>query len=540
MSGAAANDNGQPVARWAVPDSWCWVRIGELCNVVSGGTPKTSDPRNFEGGTIPWITPADLSGYSGKTIVAGRRNITSRGLEASSAQMMPAGSVLFSSRAPVGYVVIAANAVSTNQGFKSFVPPEGVLPDYLYYYLRRARPLALELSSGTTFQEISGRRARQIPVALAPSNEQRRIVAKIEELFSDLDAGVAALERARANLKRYRAAVLKAAVEGRLTAAWRADHPDVEPASVLLERILAERRRRWEEDQLRKYEEKKRKPPKGWKDKYKQPAAPDTSKLPTLPESWCWATVEQLIHYLRNGLSKKPSPEPPGHRILRINAVRPMSVDLDEVRYYSHEDSRLGEYFIENDDLLFTRYNGSVELLGVSGMVRGCSSPTLHPDKLIRVKTVLGDPMPGYVELASNVGQSRAHMVSRARTTAGQTGISGADVREMPIPLCPRDEQARLLCLLDEQLSDSAKSDALAMATLARAARLRQAILKRAFEGRLVAQDPSDEPAERLLDRIRAEQIDREKKQTTTKSFRRGKKRTENTISQRRLFDGGG
>ena len=117
-------------------------------------------------------------------------------------------------------------------------------------------------------------------------SEQRRIVAKIEELFSDLDAGVAALKRIKANLKRYRAAVLKAAVEGRLTEAWRAKHPNTEPATKLLERILAERRKKWEADQLAKFAAAEKTPPKGWREKYVEPLPPDTSGLPELPQGW--------------------------------------------------------------------------------------------------------------------------------------------------------------------------------------------------------------------------------------------------------------
>ncbi|MFO0889888.1 MAG: hypothetical protein U0790_12195 [Isosphaeraceae bacterium] len=115
---------------------------------------------------------------------------------------------------------------------------------------------------------------KAVRVPFAPINEQRRIVAKIEELFSDLDAGVAALERVRANLKRYRASVLKAAVEGKLTEDWRAQHPDTEPAPVLLERILTERRRQWEKDQLAKFAQAGKQPPKGWREKYVEPGRP--------------------------------------------------------------------------------------------------------------------------------------------------------------------------------------------------------------------------------------------------------------------------
>jgi type I restriction enzyme S subunit len=128
---------------------------------------------------------------------------------------------------------------------------------------------------------ISGTPLSQtVPFLIAPFNEQRRIVKKIEELFSKLDAGVAALERVKANLKRYRAAVLKSAVVGKLTAEWRAKHPDTEPASKLLERILKERRRKWEDAQLAKYATAGKEPPKGWREKYKEPAGPNGEPRP--------------------------------------------------------------------------------------------------------------------------------------------------------------------------------------------------------------------------------------------------------------------
>ena len=152
-----------------------------------------------------------------------------------------------------------------------------------------------------------------VTLPVAPPDEQRRIVAKVEELFSDLDAGVAALERVRANLKRYRAAVLKAAVEGRLTADWRAAHPDAEPASALLARVLADRRAKWEAEQLAKFATAGKPPPKGWTDKYTEPAGPEAIALPELPAGWCWATVEQLvIEPTCNGISIKGQKDPPG------------------------------------------------------------------------------------------------------------------------------------------------------------------------------------------------------------------------------------
>ena len=152
----------------------------------------------------------------------------------------------------------------------------------------------------------------RFPVPLAPVNEQRRIVAKIEELFSDLDAGVVALERVRANLKRYRAAVLKAAVEGKLTQDWRAQRPDTEPAAVLLERFLTERRRQREQDQLAKFAQAGKEPPKGWREKYKEPECPGVPGELEIPEGWCLATVEQLSTKVVDGVHKRPDYVPEG------------------------------------------------------------------------------------------------------------------------------------------------------------------------------------------------------------------------------------
>jgi type I restriction enzyme S subunit len=351
--------------------------------------------------------------------------------------------------------------------------------------------------------KISQRDIEAFRIPVAPLAEQRRIVEKVEELFSDLDAGVAALERVRTKLTRYRSAVLHAAVTGRLTAAWRDQHgPPSEPGPQLLQRVLAERRRQWEERTLARYARDGRQPPKGWRDRYPQPAEPNTEGLPELPAGWCWVTVDQLSSHIRNGYFQSPTGLCTGVPILRINAVRPMDVRLGECRYLPDSDA-LRDYFIEDGDLLFTRYNGSVELLGVAGMVRGCTEPVVHPDKLIRVKAVLSHPQPAFLEVACNAGMSRAHMVGRARTTAGQTGISGTDVKETPVPLPPVAEQAAVVEAVQEKLSQIDALEAEVGRGLARAGRLRQAILKAAFEGRLVPQDPTDEPAATLLERLR-------------------------------------
>lgn len=403
-------------------------------------------------------------------------------------------------------------------------------PKFVYHQLESftvVNQLREMASTTTNISNISSGKLQHLSLRIAPLNEQRRIVAKIEELFSDLDSGVAALKRAKANLKRYRAAVLKAAVEGKLTEEWRAKHPAKEPASALLARILTERREKWEADQLAKFAAAGKEPPKNWRDKYIEPSPPDTSGLPELPDNWCWAKLDQILTYLRNGYFQSPTGANSGTPILRINAVRPMKVDLAETRFLDEIEGSVDEYFIANGDLLFTRYNGSVDLLGVAGMVRGCTEKVLHPDKLIRVKLALGEPLPSFVEVAANVGASRIHMAGRARTTAGQKGISGHDVREMPIPLPPLVEQQHIVTEVAERLSQIDAAEMQIDHGLLRAARLRQSILKQAFEGKLVPQDPSDEPASVLLERLRAQQSikgENRKAGNSTRTFGRGAK----------------
>jgi type I restriction enzyme, S subunit len=273
-----------------IPNSWEFTTMGEISIVIGGGTPKTKEPDNYEDGNMPWLTPADLSGYTQKTIGHGKRFITEKGLSTSSARMMPAGTVLYTSRAPIGYVVIASNPICTNQGFKSFVLNDGILPDYVYWYLKGTKDLAESFASGTTFLELSGASAKKLPIPIAPLNEQKLIVAEIEKQFSRLDEAIENLKRVKTNLKRYKASVLKAAVEGKLTEEWREKHPDVEPADKLLERILAERRKKWEEAELAKMKAKGKKPKNDkWKKKYKTPAVPLTSpRIPDLPSRWAF------------------------------------------------------------------------------------------------------------------------------------------------------------------------------------------------------------------------------------------------------------
>lgn len=203
--------------------NWIDLKIGDIADVVAGGTPKSGNQENFkESGTgIPWLTPADLSGYTGKYISFGARDLSQQGYDSSSAKILPKGSLLFSSRAPIGYVAIAQNEISTNQGFKSFVFTYGVDSVYAYHYLRSIKDVAESMGTGTTFKEISGATAKTLPFILPPLAEQKVIADKLDTLLAQVEATKARLERIPEILKTFRQSILTAAVSGKLTEIWR-------------------------------------------------------------------------------------------------------------------------------------------------------------------------------------------------------------------------------------------------------------------------------------------------------------------------------
>ncbi len=171
---------------FAIPDSWEWEKIKNIGMVVSGGTPKTNVPEYWDG-NIPWLTPADLSGYTDMYISAGKRMITEEGLRSSSAQIMPKGSVLYSSRAPIGYIAISENPITTNQGFKSVVPYEMEMNQFLYYCLIAFTGEIKRRAMGTTFKEISGSALGEIIIPIPPLAEQKRIAARVTHLLSAIE-----------------------------------------------------------------------------------------------------------------------------------------------------------------------------------------------------------------------------------------------------------------------------------------------------------------------------------------------------------------
>ncbi len=406
-------------------------------------------------------------------------------------------------------------------------PESGVSPRWISGFLvqhvtRRAAQRAM--TGGVGQMRVPGSFLETIQIPLAPTTEQDRIADEVDELFSDLDAGNAALERVREKLKLYRASVLKAAVQGALTEDWRAKHPKTESASDLLASILAERRRRWEENQLAKFKKAGKEPPKNWRAKYEEPAPPDTTDLPPLPAGWCWASVDQIIASpIMNGISVRGSDQPPGIPALRLSAMSETGFVYEEKRYLPLKPRDVEDLWIEENDFFVSRGNGSKNLVGRGTLAQPPPENVIFPDTMMRLRFMPNRRLTEWVPQVWRSGLVRSQIQRAAKTTAGIWKIAQPDLSRIRLPLPPLPEQTVIVELVDEQLSVIEDLEADIETKLKEAQSLRQSILRHAFTGKLVPQNPKDEPASELLKRITADRADRARQARPARKVRSGR-----------------
>ena len=345
-------------------------------------------------------------------------------------------------------------------------------------------------------------------LSLPPEPEQQRIADTLDELLSDLDAGVAALERVRAKLKHYKTAVLKAAVEGALTAEWRAQHPGTEPASALLTRILAGRRRRWEEAQLQKFKETGKTPPKDWKAKYKEPVAPNMATLQPLPEGWCWASPAQLGDVQ---LGRQRAPQHHNGKFmrpyLRVANVYEDRIELRSIYEMNFTPDEFETFQLQRGDILLNE-GQSLELVGRSAIYRDELPGACFTNTLVRFRPDKG-VMPEFAQTYFRACLRSHRFRKLARWTTNIAHLGADRFAAMEVPLPPLPEQEAIVEAVEDQLSVIDHLEANLEAKLTSAQALRQSILRQAFTGQLVPQDPNDEPASELLKRISAEREER-------------------------------
>jgi type I restriction enzyme S subunit len=380
-------------------------------------------------------------------------------------------------------------------------PPNGIELAYLFYVLRTAELSGLDKS--TAVPSLSRDDAYAVSVPLAPTNEQRRVVEKIEELFTKVDAGVQSLKQTQALLGSYRRSVLKAAVEGEISREWREAHIDeLEPASELLERILQERRETFEGK------------------KHKEPDSPDTSKLPALPAGWVWTNIDSLTVVVRGA-----SPRPAGHPryfggdipwITVGEITKDNRTHLTSVSEYVTEEGKGASRYVEPGTFLLTNSGATLGVPKITN-IGGC----INDGSVALVSLPESQKLYLYYLLTSKTQELRS-----INQGAAQPNLNTTIVRGIPVPLPPEEEQRFLVQELQRRLSLIDKLEATVEENLKQANALRQSILKQAFSGELVPQDPDDEPASVLLEQIR-----QERETTNPKGRKKGGRVTKNSPS---------
>lgn len=458
---------------WELPPEWVWARLGDLVHLR-----REKEPPD-RGSAFAFVGMDDVPPNSLRIESMGEF----RAMKSAGNKFYP-NDILYGRLRPYLNKVVVTDFEGVASGeFIVMSAPHGLDPRYLQFFMH-ARRFVNSAAADTSGDRprINFDKIAEIEIPIAPFSEQRRIIARIDELFTEIADGQAALARARDDLDTWRRALLKAAVTGELTREWRQHNRGNEPAISVLEALRG--------TQINS---------QGGSRRAERAPTPST-ELPKLPENWTWTSLNELAETIRNGTSQVPRADKNQNEILRISAVRPMWVDVSQVRYLDDEQVQAAAPFkVENGDLLFTRYNGSADLVGVGA--RYGDLPRFYPDKLIRVR--LKKEVRAYVdfiEIAVNTWISRRHIAAHIKTTAGQQGISGESLKATPIPLPPRSEAAAIIRQIKTCEDEDIRSEFTAFEN--ETLHLRQAVLKAAFEGRLVAHDLSDEPAEQLLARL--------------------------------------
>ena len=436
-----------------------------------GGTPSKSNPTFWSGGTIPWVSPKDMKLAR---ISDAEDHITPEAVARSATSLIKAGAVVLVVRSGILQhslpVAVTDVDVALNQDLKALQPSAGVDATYVAWALRAHAQAILRLctKAGTTVQSIEMPALLDYEIPLPSAERQREVVETVEARLSVLDASVAALHRVKANLKRYRASVLKSACEGRLVPTEaelaRQEGRSFETGAELLQRILAERKRAWM-----------------GKRSYVEPDPVASEEQAPVPDGWAWAALDELAWHSSYGTSAKCSPTATGAAVLRIPNVDRGNIDTTNMKYSAETLDAESTAALKAGDMLIIRTNGSKALIGRGAIVQApFSAPTTFASYLIRFRLVR-EIHQEWLGLFWQSPESRGWIEARASTSAGQHNVSMSVLATAPVPLPPLAEQHRIVAEADRRLSLIRVAEAQVSANLARAHRLRQSILQAAF-----------------------------------------------------------
>ncbi|EHQ36411.1 restriction endonuclease subunit S [Methanoplanus limicola] len=517
-----------------IPLNWANVIIETICNTTSGGTPSRKNSSYYEG-NIPWLKSGELD-YN--IIYSSEETISESGLDNSSTKMIPKGTILIALYgATVGKLAVLGIDAAINQAICAIFVPTSLSKKYLYWFLFAQRSKLLNLRKGGAQPNISQKIINEIEVILPPLPEQHRIVEKIEEEFTRLDAGVAELKKAKALIPKYRQSVLKSAMCGDLTKEWRAENPDAESAEVLLERSLNNLRHKWETEQLNKFNEREKVQKNDkWKLKYRPPITSKNLPQIKLPQSWIWVSPDEIkdcndpyaLAIGPFGSNLKVSDyQTKGVPLIFVKNIRSGVFQDDNTKYVSMDKSlELKPHVVNGGNVLITKMGDPP---GDACLYPKDSQKAIITADCIKlnVSDEIQDPL--FFVYAINSDIIKAQILHITKGVA-QKKVSLERFKTIGIPLPPLSEQHEIVSEIERRFSVIDEVERAVDESLVRAESLRQSILKKAFEGKLVPQDPDDEPASVLLERILAEkkgkkeEAEEKKKAEAAKRVKQGKK----------------
>jgi type I restriction enzyme S subunit len=470
-----------------IPATWRWCRLDQVGLVVGGGTPPSGETNNFApgGAGIPWITPADLGKHVGTLIAHGARDLTPQGFSASSARMMPKGTVLFTSRAPIGYVAIAANAISTNQGFKSLVPSSLVAPEYVATYFRAFAPRFDASAPGTTFKEVSGKLVSAFAFPLPPLEEQKRIAAKIDEMMLFLDQ----LETVQAEEEQKRGRLRLASLARLIPPAEGApDQERQEPAQFYLKHCgrmltkaehLGDLRRTILHLAVRGLLVGPSTTQSRLANGSGASARNHVDRLAmALPEGWRWVRVRDVATARLGKMLDHAKNRGRDYPYLRNTNVHWFQVRLDSIKTVPLEEAEADEYLLRSGDVLICEGGHGI---GRAAVWREKSTEMAFQKALHRVRpseNLVSDFLAYCIFVYFNAG-----VLERYFTGVGIPHFTGKALASLTLPLPPVAEQQLIVAKVGEMM---AACDELELA-LGAAETGRAKLLQAALEGALVS-----------------------------------------------------
>ena len=517
-------------AEYRLPTGWVECSVGQLILPVSKINPKEDPERE-----IDYI---DIAGIDNtRQVIREVKHYQFKNAPSRARQIVRSGDVLFATVRPylrnIACVPKNCDQQIASTGFSVLRPAGGICPAFLFYRaISRDFVNALTgMQYGVSYPAVTDEQVRDQILWLPPSREQVRIVSKIEELFPELDKGVESLKTARAKLNVYRQSVLKHAFEGKLTAKWREENQDkIETPQQLLTRIKQEREARYEQ-QLKEWKaaaktweengdpaKRAARPPK--LEEISHPSLTETETLPSLPAGWSYLRLGLVIDEPKYGSSKKCDYDHKGTGVLRIpNVVRGV-VDASDLKGAHFEEDEKRTYGLRNGDILMIRSNGSISIVGRCALISKAEEQYLYAGYLIRLRSNLAALLPEYLAALLSSHLLRTQIEHKAKSTSGVNNINSGEIQSLIIPFCSLSEQEVVVERLSASLCAIDAIEIEIDSQLLKADTLRQSILKKAFSGQLVPQDPDDEPASILLDRIKATKAARSQNNTRAKRRR--------------------